>query len=131
MYGIDRRLRGRRWWARALLPLLLLRALIPAGFMPATSAGSLALVFCEPAALAAGPHAGAHHHGHEDAGHAGHAASAECPFAQSAAPALPSLAALPPVQPQIADAPSAVREQPALPSVPLRHAAARGPPALS
>jgi hypothetical protein len=131
MVGSGRRTRGGRWWARALLPLLLLRALIPAGFMPAVGAGSLALVFCEPAALAAGAHAAAHHHGHGDTGHSGHLASAECPFAQSAAPALPTLAALPPAQPLVAHVAATTHAQSILPAAPPRHTAARGPPALS
>jgi hypothetical protein len=48
----------RRWWAAAFLPALLLRALIPSGFMAAVREGSLAFVSCEPGALvAAGPNA--------------------------------------------------------------------------
>jgi hypothetical protein len=126
------RIQRRRWWAAALLPALLLRALIPAGFMPAVGAGSLAFVFCEPGALvAAGPQAPHHHPGHDGAGQGPHSASGECPFAQSAAPSLPTLAALPPAHPLIAHVPALRREDPALRSVPLRYAAARGPPELS
>ncbi len=127
MYWPGLRIDRRTWWALALLPALLLRALVPAGFMPAVGSGSLALVFCEPAGQAAGPHA--HHHpGADGAGHGRHSASAECPFAQSAAPALPTLAAVAIGHPLVAHVPAARRGDERLPTVPLRHAAARGPP---
>jgi len=120
--------RRHRGWAIALLAALLLRALVPAGFMPAVGAGSLALVFCEPGALvAAGVH-GAHHHGHDGAGNGTHSAAAECPFAQSAAPSLPTLAALPPAHSLVAHVLALGRVTSALRPVPLRYAAARGPP---
>ncbi len=115
-------------WALALVPLLLLRALIPAGFMPAVGAGSLALVYCEPGALVA-PSSHAHHApGAEHAGHGAHTAAGECPFAQSAAPALPTLLAAVLVQPQPAPVAAAPRDDQHPAAVPLRHAAARGPP---
>jgi hypothetical protein len=107
-------------WRVALVAALLLRALVPAGFMPA--AGSLALVFCEPGAFA--PHA---HHAH----HGGHGVAAECPFAQSAGPALPTLALAPPAHPLVSHVPAVGREPGARCDAPLRYAAARGPPALS
>lgn len=111
-----------------LVALLLLRALIPAGFMPAVGAGSLALVFCDPGVMAGVAHAGHHHH-EDSAG--GAAAAGECPFAQSSAPALPSLPATEAGAPVLADAP-APWHAPDFPlEVPPRHAAARGPPALS
>jgi hypothetical protein len=114
----------RSWWAAAFLPALLLRALIPAGFMPAVGEGSLALVFCEPGALvAAGPNALHHHPGHDRAGQGPHSASSECPFAQSAAPSLPTLAAPLPAHPLSAHVPALRREDPALCSVPLRYTA--------
>lgn len=112
--------------------MLLVRALVPAGFMPAVGAGSFALVFCEPGALAAAgspvPH---HHHGHDGAGHGAHSASAECPFAQSAAPALPTLPAVAPAHPLVAQVSPGALASAAPASVPHRHAAARGPPELS
>ena len=120
------RIARRRGWALALVPVLLLRALIPAGFMPAVGAGSWALVFCEPGVLAS-----AHAGHHEGAGHAGHSASGECPFAQSAAPALPSLAAPPPAPPLVAHLAAARPDDLRLGSAPLRYAAPRGPPSLS
>ena len=126
--GIQRR----TWWVVALLAALLLRALIPAGFMPAIGSGSLALVFCEPGAeVAAGSPSSHHHTGHDGAGQGKHSASSECPFAQSAAPSLPTLAAVPPAHPLIGHVPALRREDSALRSVPLRYAAARGPPQLS
>jgi hypothetical protein len=125
------RIQRRRWWAGAFLPVLILRALIPAGFMPAVGAGSLALVFCEPGVLAAGAHAAHQHHGQDGPGHAGHLAAGDCPFAQSAAPALPALAAVAVAHPLVAHVPAIRPEDPALRFVPLRHTAARGPPALS
>ena len=122
-------LRRRRWWVAALLPALLLRALIPAGFMPAVGAGSLALVFCEPSALgAAGPGAHHHHHGQDPTGHGSHAASGECPFAQSAAPVLPTVPALDHGHPQLAHVAAIRRDDQVFRTVPPRHAAARGPP---
>ena len=112
-----------------MLPALLLRALVPAGFMPAVGAGSPALVFCEPAAMAAGTHAQHHHPAADGAsGHGAHSASAECPFAQSAAPALPILAALAIAHPLVAQVAAARPDDRNRPTVPLRHAAARGPP---
>jgi hypothetical protein len=116
----------------ALLAALLLRALVPAGFMPAVGSGSLALVFCQPGApIAAGPHARHHHQGHDGAGQGSHSASSACPFAQSAAPSLPTLAAPPPAHPLVAHVRALRREDSGLRSVPLRYAAARGPPELS
>ena len=112
-------------WRAVLLAALLLRALVPAGFMPAVGAGSLALVFCEPGALV--QHA--HHAGH--AGHGGHGVASECPFAQSAGPALPTLALAPPAHPPSIHVPALGREPATQSDAPLRHAAARGPPALS
>jgi len=124
------RIDRRTWWALALLPALLLRALVPAGFMPAVGSGSFALVFCEPGTMAVAAHAHHHHHsGADGAGHGTPAVSAECPFAQSAAPALPTLAAVVIAHPLVAHAPPAPRDDERPTAVPLRHAAARGPPA--
>jgi hypothetical protein len=111
-----------------LVVLLLLRALIPAGFMPAIGAGSLALVFCDPGVMAGVAHAGHHHH---DDGAGGAAPSGECPFAQSAAPALPALPATESGAPVLAAAPAPWHAPDSPLDVPPRHAAARGPPALS
>jgi hypothetical protein len=122
--------RRHRWWATALLPALLLRALIPAGFMPAVGAGSPGLVFCEPGAAGTAALPAHHHHphGHDDAGHGSHRAAGECPFAQSAAPALPAAPALACLPLPIATLAATAGEDQVFLSVPLRHAAARGPP---
>jgi hypothetical protein len=86
-----RRLRAdRRRWALLALPALLLRALIPVGFMPVATADGLSIEFCPdagplPAAAsgAADPHAHHHHHqGGPDPSSASH--HAPCPFAASA-----------------------------------------------
>jgi len=122
------RIDRRAWWVLALLAALLVRALVPAGFMPAVGAGSFALVFCEPGAMALGPHAHHHHPGPDGTGRGTHSASPECPFAQSAAPALPTLAAVAIAPPRIALVPAARRDDEVLTAAPLRYAAARGPP---
>jgi hypothetical protein len=125
------RIRRRTATVTALLAALLLRALIPAGFMPAVGAGSLALVFCAPGmAAGAGAHAHQHHHGQHGTGGTGHSAAAQCPFAQSAAPALPTVAALHYAPPRLASLAPTRREDQVAPAVTPRHAAARGPPTL-
>jgi hypothetical protein len=116
----------RRRAVLALLAALVLRAFVPAGFMPAVRAGSLALVFCGPGAAASGPHA--HHLGH--AAGSGHALRAgDCPFAQSASPVLPSVATPCGTSPRVAAVLRADRPAAPAPGVPLRYAAPRGPPA--
>ncbi len=69
------------------LPALLLRALIPVGFMPVATADGLSIEFCPdagPLPAAADPHA--HHHHHTEGGPDPSSAShhAPCPFAASA-----------------------------------------------
>jgi hypothetical protein len=92
--------------ASLVLPALLLRALIPVGFMPVADAGGLAIGFC-PGAGALPPGAAmAHDHGHHmgsqhldhaggHLGGAGGAHHAPCLFAASAtvagAPTTPAL----------------------------------------
>src|SRR5689334_10198904 len=78
-----------------ILPLLLLRALIPTGFMLSVDAGSLQLSFCpavvqpaEPMHLAGTHHPGMHHldaAGHETASH--NDDNAPCPFSLAASAA--------------------------------------------
>lgn len=67
--------RRRRWLASLLTVAFVLRALIPAGFMPAGD-GALALRVCPegfPVALLAGLGHGSHHHlESSDQGHPGH-----------------------------------------------------------
>jgi len=127
----------------ALAATLLLRAMIPAGFMPAAIGAGFPLQVCPSGlpdgALArlAGEHAGHHHHahhGHHEAdgenrsGDGGHAYSAEqCPIAHliaaaalpvSAAPALPALPA-PAIVSPTPQHPAAAR---------VHHYRSRGPP---
>ena len=86
-----RALQRRSWLAKLLLPAILFRALIPAGFMPAIDAdGGLGLTFC-PVIVRAGPGTTlVHHHGH-DGGTADTAGTGHhlliCPFAAAAGPA--------------------------------------------
>jgi len=75
--------RRSRAWLAAVLPALVLRALIPFGFMPVASDAGPAMELCPGvAAMAAG---GQHHHGSAPATTAAHAL---CIFAAGAAPAL-------------------------------------------
>ncbi len=88
---------GMRSHARALLaatlPALLLRALIPYGFMPVAGSGGAALQLCPGAASVAGAPLGhPHHHHHEGSGSADGSAHALCVFAASAAPAVAPVA---------------------------------------
>jgi len=89
--SLDRR--RARWWTVVLLPALLLRSLIPAGFMLAPLDGRLSVILCDTDA--AGP---AHKHaGHDHPGHHHLQLDPNCPYAQSAGPApLPALPALGP-----------------------------------
>ncbi len=84
------------WFAWLVLPALMFRALVPAGFMPMRDEqGGLAIMFCPGvsdtslAVRGGDPHAHHAHHtadgGHSDSGHAGHGL---CPYALSAGPAL-------------------------------------------
>jgi hypothetical protein len=87
-------------WAIWLLPLLLARAFVPAGFMLSAQAGELSLIFCSGIASTAAPqvskHAAHQHHaGHatEDGSASGTEAGSDgfssCPFAVAgAAPTL-------------------------------------------
>lgn len=69
------RRRHLNWLCLWILPLLLARALIPAGFMLSVDAGQLQLMFCPSAVVQLpGKHGGEHDHG---AGHDQHQAHAE------------------------------------------------------
>jgi hypothetical protein len=124
-----------------ILPLLLLRALIPAGFMLSMDAGSLQLSFCPAVVQPAEPmhehlsqHGGMHHAGMDAAGHetASHNDdNAPCPFslvASAAASDVPHLQAS-------AIAPSDERfEFISAPTVrvgPVRTDRIRGPPVIA
>lgn len=130
-----------------ILPLLMLRALVPAGFMLAPDANGLSLVFCSVstplsatanAAVQHEGHAG-HHVGHDNdpAGeHSGNHASASqhdapCPFSLAVIAAAGdvlhcvSTAAIP------ADEPFTFLSAPASSAGPLRADRIRGPPSLA
>ena len=130
----------RRRLAALLLPALVLRALIPFGFMPVVAGGGMAIGFCPgeaalPPGIAAAHHSHApqldhqasHHGGHSgDAGGGAH--HAPCLFAASATPAFtPAIIGL------AADDSRAARPLPAavahlfLPTI-LRAQSSRGPP---
>jgi hypothetical protein len=117
-----RRIRG---WIALLLPLMVLRALLPAGYMPVAADGELRIVMCS---------AGLDTLGHHDRGHGQddgtQAQQASCPFAHAATLAPPNAvrhqAIASPVGIDIAAA-----AQRTLPTSPYRFAAARGPPRYS
>jgi len=112
----------RRWLVAILLPVLVLRALVPAGFMAtAASDGGVHMQFCV--------HAGMH------ASHApgsNQAADPRCPFAQSASPApLPVLSVAAPdvLHTPVVQPDPLVRTFNALGS--YREQTPRGPPTLA
>jgi hypothetical protein len=129
----------RRRLAWALVPVLVLRALIPFGFMPVASDGSLSIEFCPgegtlpPGVSAAAPHAGhlAHHHAHHSGGDPTAPAGdhhAPCLFALSASPAFAPATAAPAITPPaatpLAEAPPTPLFLPAI----VRAQSPRGPP---
>ena len=123
--------RVRRYWLLLAAPALVLRALVPPGFMPVAAEHGFALEFCPgaaalpPGAAPASAHAH-HHHGH------GGGRSGPCVFAASALLGpVPAGAAVP-----VMDAPERVLErldpgaQVHLPSI-VRAQSPRGPPELT
>jgi hypothetical protein len=115
-----------------VLPLLMMRLLVPSGFMPMAGTGGLGIALCPAEAGLPAAHAG---HAMHHAGHAGgeHPPSEEhhapCLFAASAAPPVPAtalLAASPPASAVAALLPAQVRAS-ALPVI-LRAQSARAPP---
>jgi hypothetical protein len=124
-------------WLRWLLPLLVARALVPAGFMLSVDAGGLALTFCPSvAAPPAEHHAQAHHehgsdatHDHEQH-HRGHDTGSLCPFALVAGACSTDIphVAVNVERPSFAPVPF---ESAALSGVPLRAERIRGPPVVS
>jgi hypothetical protein len=144
-------LRGRRRrFATLLLPALLLRALIPLGFMPLAGGDGLTIGFCPgegalPAGLAAANLKLLHtassaqaHHGHAPGGAphgpgepGGSSHEAPCPFAASGKPAFaPAI-----LTPGTAASAAAVQEAYAAPTVflptVLRAQSPRGPPQIA
>lgn len=113
-----------------LLALVLLRSLVPTGFMPAWVDGHFALVLCEGQGALPAARSAAHHHHRVDGAapvsrqHAG----TDCAYAQSADPALPMALEIPhaPLVP-LTDAAPARDVRGPFASLP-RYRAARGPP---
>jgi hypothetical protein len=118
--------------ALLVLPVLVLRALVPIGFMPVSDRGSFHIDFCPGEAQPPGvlaPQSLAHHH-HGGAGHGTPApvSHAPCLFALSASPAFAPAVATAAVIPPASSAPA---ESPALrvfvPAI-VRAQSPRGPP---
>jgi len=132
-----RRLRAdKRRWALLALPALLLRALIPVGFMPVATADGLSIEFCPdagplPAAASAAADPHAHHHHHHQGGPDPSSAShhAPCPFAASATLAAAPDAACVAAPPALARAPgdADVSARAFVPSI-VRAQSPRAPP---
>ena len=115
----------------ALLPALLYRAAIPAGFMPMVEDGRMVLMFC-PGEVATrplnDPHAAHHHHHDSDRSKPASVQHAPCPFAASAGPApLPVAAAISSPPPKPGHVPAQIIAQFFSPAV-VRAQAARAPP---
>jgi hypothetical protein len=130
-----------RKWARWLLPLLVVRAFLPVGFMLATQADGLQLAFCPDqapivqgldhaamghadhlAGQVAGSHSGPHHNSHFDP---------PCPFAVAAVAAVIDI---PHLDTAAIEAPEPIFPEAALPvplTGPQRIDRIRGPPSLS
>jgi hypothetical protein len=122
-------LRARRTRSRALLaailPALLLRALIPNGFMPVAGSGGPAMQLCPGAAALAGAPFGHHHH--DRGGPAGGTAHALCVFAASAAPAVAPAPPMPLPAANLGHVQQQGTSSLRLPSI-LRTQSARAPP---
>jgi hypothetical protein len=117
------------WTTLLVLGMLLLRALVPAGFMLAPVDGSLAVVLCNPQV----PAGGHQHAGHDHAAHQhGVLADPTCPYAQSTGPGpLPTLPVL--AGGAVFDllVPPAAVTQTFLRFGPTRQQTSRGPPYLA
>ncbi len=127
--GLGRMRARSRALLAAILPALVLRALIPVGFMPVAASAGPEIQLCPGIVSAAGVHSGHHHH--HEAGSAEGSAHSLCVFAASAAPAVAPVAATMPLRAVDGDClalahSSCLR----LPSI-LRTQSARAPPVLS
>ena len=126
--------RRRQWLLAGLvLPVLVLRALIPLGFMPVSARDGLRIDFCPgeaqpPGALGGESLAHHHHHGGADHGTPAPASHAPCLFALSAspafAPAVAHAALIPPAATAPADSPARAVFLPAI----VRAQTPRAPP---
>ena len=129
--------RRRQWLLAGLvLPVLVLRALIPVGYMPVSDRGGIHIDFCPgeaqpPGVLTAQSPAHHHHHGGADHGAPAPESHAPCLFALSASPAFAPAVAVAAVIPPAATAPA---ESPAhrvyVPAI-VRAQSPRGPPQLA
>jgi hypothetical protein len=129
--------RARRAWLLGLvLPALLLRAFIPAGFMPAPDAAGMSIVLCPGEAALPPGITGPAHHAHGHVHHAGSSPAAPatthhelCLFAAAgaaaSAPALPALAVEIPAFVRVQEFPASGVFFPSI----LRAQHPRGPPA--
>jgi hypothetical protein len=141
-----------QWATLVVFGMLLLRALVPAGFMLAPVDGHLAFVLCEPGVMASGDamapdmmasgdamasmdhqhHHDHHHPGNDLAAHHGAHPDPTCPYAQSAGSApLPSLPVLTagPIPDRLAAPPAVTQTR--LTFGPPRQQTSRGPPSLA
>ena len=110
-----------------VLPVLLLRAAIPAGFMAASIDGAWQIVLCQPQMMAG------HHHHHHSGSQDPMPSDVDptCPYAQSAGPALmPALPVMPLVAVMHRLQPPAAITQTRLTFGPPRQHFPRGPPSL-
>jgi len=117
--------RHTRGWIALLLPLMLLRAMLPAGFMPVAADGELRIVMCSAGLDIQGDH------DRRDGGTPDQQAQqANCLFAHAATLAPPeAIRHLSIASPTGFDIAATARRP--LPTRPYRFAAARGPPRYS
>ncbi|HEY6482554.1 MAG TPA: DUF2946 family protein [Steroidobacteraceae bacterium] len=135
LWDLPRLRKRRRWLALLVLPALLLRAAIPAGFMPVLDAhGGLSIGFCPGQTAGPGILPGAYLHHHHHSGSGGQPDPSvqhhvPCLFAASAggAPA-PSDAGMLAVRPSAVAAVAADFDRLFLPAI-VRVQSPRGPPA--
>jgi hypothetical protein len=125
-----------RKWARWLLPLLVARAFLPVGFMLATQADGLQLVFCpdQGAIIQGVDHGAMAHAGHLAAnGHQQHNAHLDppCPFAVAAVAAVIDVPHLDTVAVLVAEQILPERAIAVPQAGPQRADRIRGPPSLS
>lgn len=107
-------------WMLWLLPLLVVRLLLPTGVMPARGEHGMALVLCSYQHLRSAPQ---RDHSHTDA---------PCPFAAAATSAPPAALRLPaPAATLVIVAPPGAAAQWTVQSGALRSQSARGPPSFS